>query len=119
MTLTYRGINYTPAPNPTPIWGPVWAIGTYRGAPIPFRSLAVVPPQPEADLTWRGVAYHRASTLVPTPVEPTPVPIAAPSVWDRARNLLSRRHQKQRQRERAMLMRLDPAAGLNITDGIH
>jgi hypothetical protein len=112
MTLTYRGIHYNPAPNPTPVWGPVWGIGTYRGAPIPFRNLAVAPPQPEADLTWRGVSYHRAGAPVPVPIpapiNPATVPIAAPTVFDRARNLLSRRHQKQRQRERAMLMRLDP-----------
>jgi hypothetical protein len=119
MTLTYRGIDYTPVPTPIPIWGPVWAIGTYRGAPIPFRNLAIVPPQPEADLTWRGAAYHRARAPVPVQIKSATVPTTAPSVFDRARTLLSRRHQKQRQRERAMLMRLDPAADFIATGAIH
>lgn len=111
MTFTYRGIHYTPAPSSTPTWGPVWAIGTYRGAPIPFRNLARVPPQPEADLVWRGVAYHREASPVSTPMTSPPVSVAAPTLLDRLRHQLSRRHQARRQQERVMLMHLDQPTG--------
>ena len=135
MKLTYRGVSYDYTPNPTPKKGAVIGTGTYRGAAVTFNALAEQPPQPSADLNWRGVPYRTGTTApVNAPVaettaavasvaEPT-APIAAVAeptsdVADMARNLFIRHHQRMRRREQGMMVRLAAEVGLSVEDAAH
>jgi hypothetical protein len=65
MKLTYRGVpyEYTPVPVTAMQTG---LVGKYRGVPFALQTItAPTIPEPECDLTYRGVHYHRgrASTL--------------------------------------------------------
>ncbi|NER81187.1 MAG: DUF4278 domain-containing protein [Leptolyngbya sp. SIO1D8] len=137
MQLTYRGVHYDYAPNPRPKFGPVLATGIYRGAPVCFRALAEMPKQPRFILKWRGVPYRsglKVHRVQPTRPEVKPVATSEPStpsmpesamatskpgVFERARVLFIRRHQKIRQREQSMLVRLDEEVGLTAEDATH
>lgn len=78
MKLTYRGVNYDYTPNPAPAMGSTFSTGHYRGAAVEFHTLAEVPEQPIADLTWRGVPY-RTGTPAPAIADiKTLVPAEAP-----------------------------------------
>ena len=143
MKLTYRGISYTYTPNPIFKYGPVFAMGNYRGALLSFCTVENIPEQPRFDLTWRGIPY-RSGTEVQM-VQPT-VGVAASetsstgsaakgeanvsskepetvtpklSVLEQARNLFVRHHQKTRQREQSMLGRLNEEVGLSSEDAAH
>jgi len=138
MKLTYRGVSYDYTPNPVPQKGSVIGTGTYRGAAITVNALAEQPPQPNADLTWRGVAYRTgtsapvtapavaASAATPNPAE---VPAAtgaaaiatepANGVVDLARNLFIRHHQRMRRREQGMMVRLAAEVGISVEDAAH
>lgn len=149
MKLTYRGVNYDYTPNSVPQKGSAIDTGTYRGASVTFYALAEQPPQPRADLTWRGVPY-RSGTQVPvadSAVEPAvaepvvieriivtaPVaePVAAepaapvavadtnPGVIDQARSLFIRHHQRMRRREQGMMVRLAAEVGMSVEDAAH
>ena len=133
MKLTYRGVSYNYTPNPMPKKGSVIDTGTYRGAAVSFNALAEQPPQPSADLTWRGVSYQTgtpAAEAAPVATAPIPataaaepaVPVAAaePSgVVDLARNLFIRHHQRIRRREQGMMVRLAAEVGLPVEDAAH
>ncbi|TVP70065.1 MAG: DUF4278 domain-containing protein [Leptolyngbya sp. LCM1.Bin17] len=120
MKLTYRGVSYDYTPNATPLKGSVYDTGTYRGHPVAFQALTELPAQPEADLTWRGVAYHRGHGAVSS--EPVSTPVAnAPAtvlpngpVVSLARNLFIRHHQRSRKREQGMLVRLAAEVGIPV-----
>ncbi|MEO0828517.1 MAG: DUF4278 domain-containing protein [Cyanobacteria bacterium J06635_1] len=123
MLLTYRGVSYNYTPNPMPKFAPVYAMGSYRGAPVSFYALAEVPEQLSFDLTWRGVPYRSGPTVqIATAAEPvaaTPVTTsesAAPNILERMRNLVMRRHRRIRQREQSMLGRLNEEVGLTAED---
>lgn len=131
MQLTYRGVRYDYTPNPAPKFGAVLATGTYRGAPVSFRTLATMPAQPRFLLTWRGNQYLSGPKVQPTApataavvqdpqTAPNPV-VTTPemTIVERARNLFVRRHQKIRQREQSMLTRLDEEVGLTPDDAAH
>ncbi len=135
MQLTYRGVRYDYTPNPAPEFGAVLAAGTYRGAPVIFRTLATMPAQPRFLLTWRGNRYlsgpkvqpaqpiAQAASTATAAVEEDPQAEPNPAVTtpkmtivERARSLFIRRHQKIRQREQSMLTRLDEEVGLTAED---
>ncbi|HIK44997.1 MAG TPA: DUF4278 domain-containing protein [Leptolyngbyaceae cyanobacterium M65_K2018_010] len=125
MKLTYRGVSYDYTPNPVPPMGPVFDVGSYRGATVAFRALAEVPPQPSADLTWRGVPYRSgtpepARPAVPIGAAPTPTmtedpaPMPSNGVMAASRNLFLRHHQRIRRREQGMMVRLAAEVGLPV-----
>jgi hypothetical protein len=130
MKLTYRGVSYDYTPNPVPQKGSVIGTGTYRGAAVTFNALAEQPPQPSADLTWRGVPY-RAGTPATVAVVPVAAPVVAepaapvaaieaPSgVVDMARNLFIRHHQRMRRREQGMMVRLAAEVGIPVEEAAH
>jgi hypothetical protein len=135
MKLTYRGVSYDYTPNPVPKKGSVIGTGTYRGAAVTFNALAEQPPQPSADLIWRGVPYSVGTpATVAAPV--VEVPVAAPAVSepaapvaavaetntgvvDLARNLFIRHHQRMRRREQGMMVRLAAEVGIPVEDAAH
>ncbi len=136
MKLTYRGISYESTPSPTPKLGKTIDTGTYRGAPVVFKALAELPPQPAADLTWRGVPYHtgradRVPAVAPVSQREIPAVAASPapeslavetpstSIADLARNLFIRRHQRSRRREQGMMVRLAAEVGMSVEDAGH
>lgn len=137
MKLTYRGVSYDYTPNPVPKKGSVIGTGTYRGAAVTFNALAEQPPQPSADLTWRGVSYHTgtsvpaAAPVVEAPMAASteadvaaPVAVAAVAkptngVVDLARNLFIRHHQRMRRREQGMMVRLAAEVGIPVEDAAH
>lgn len=57
MTLTYRGIAYTPLASSVE-WTDRTVSRTYRGLPYQRRIAQRVPPQPQHNLTYRGIAYR-------------------------------------------------------------
>lgn len=58
MKLCYRGVEYDYTP-PVLEVSESEAIGHYRGRPLHFSYVRHIPfPQPEANLSFRGVAYH-------------------------------------------------------------
>lgn len=127
MKLTYRGVSYNYTPNATPNKGPVIDTGTYRGHGVEFQALSEWPAQPEADLTWRGVPYHRGhgavsnapvSTPAAAPATQTTSPSASPNgpVVALARNLFIRHHQRSRKREQGMMVRLAAEVGIPVED---
>ena len=141
MKLTYRGVSYDYTPNPVPKFGSVFAVGTYRGAPVSFRALAEMPEQPSFDLKWRGVSYRSgpkvqraqpavqaaapetiltASAAKSEPDAPSTPELETPTpklgVLERVRNLFMRRHRRIRQREQSMLARLNEEVGLTAED---
>lgn len=141
MQLTYRGTNYEYKPNPVPEFGPVLATGIYRGASVSFRALAEIPKQLRSVLKWRGALYNSSNSdagsiqptaqatasEVPATVaiesnndmpSPPETETAKPRVsfLERTRALFIRHHQKIRQREQAMLTRLDEEVGLTAAD---
>jgi len=135
MKLTYRGVSYDYTPNPVPQKGSVIGTGTYRGAAVTFNALAEQPPQPAADLVWRGVPY-RVGTPATVAVSAVEVPVAAPvvaepaapgtavaetstGVIDMARNLFIRHHQRMRRREQGMMVRLAAEVGIPVEDAAH
>ncbi len=137
MKLTYRGVSYDYTPNPVPKKGSVIGTGTYRGAAVTFNALAEQPPQPSADLTWRGVPYPTgtpaavAAPGVEAPMAVTPVAepaapggakaVAEPSIGVVAlgRNLFIRHHQRMRRREQGMMVRLAAEVGISVEDAAH
>ncbi len=137
MKLTYRGVSYDYTPNPVPKKGSVIGTGTYRGADVTFNALAEQPPQPSADLTWRGVPYRTGTTPpasapvveapvatanVAEPVAPVadqPVAESPVGVVDLARNLFIRHHQRMRRREQGMMVRLAAEVGIPVEDAAH
>lgn len=144
MKLTYRGVSYDHTPNPMPKMGEPSDTGFYRGARIAFRSVAEVPAQPVANLTWRGAAYRTGTPAVAPAVAqpiaehpvvapvvaapvisevPTPAmaePLApATNIPELARNLFIRRHQRSRKREQGMMVRLAAEVGLPVDEAAH
>lgn len=126
MKLTYRGVSYDYTPNPMPKMGDTFETGVYRGATVAFRSVAELPAQPAADLTWRGVPYQTGTAVpaaspaaVATPVA-TPVAseVDASGIPELARNLFIRRHQRSRKREQGMMVRLAAEVGLPLDQAI-
>lgn len=133
MKLTYRGVSYDYTP-PRVEYGPIYARGQYRGAPVAFRTLKETPiAQPSYNLKYRGVAYTSgvgaqtkktvtgAAAVEAAPdIPPTPrtESAAAPamSILERARTLMIGRHQMIRRREQSMLARLDEEVGLTAKD---
>jgi hypothetical protein len=80
MKLTFRGVSYDYLPHATPVPGPTYGQGTYRGTPITFQAMAELPAQPGADLAWRGVPYRNGIEAADTtPMAATPVEAIAPS----------------------------------------
>lgn len=77
MKLVYRGIAYERDPIAVDlVESPV--LGQYRGQSFHFSYPRHIPvPQPALDLKYRGVAYHRDSQGVTTPIAPTARPEAA------------------------------------------
>ena len=138
MKLTYRGVSYNYTP-PKVEYGPIYASGKYRGAPVAFRAPEEIPvEQPSYNLKYRGVAYTSGMTTQTTkmtmttntkgleaapvtPQTPETTPAAAPamSILERARALMIGRHQMVRRREQAMLVRLDEEVGLTAEDAAH
>lgn len=127
MKLTYRGVSYEYTPHPVPPKAPSFANGIYRGQAIAFQTLTELPAQPAADLMWRGVPYHTGQTPAanrPTlpPVEATPPTATAPAsgvVVAMARQLFVRHHQRSRQREQGMMVRLAAEVGIPVEDAAH
>lgn len=127
MKLTYRGVSYDHTPNPMPKMGTPFATGMYRGAPVAFSAVAEPVEQPAADLTWRGVPYHRGPVATPAVVAEQPItpPVVEPvpalstsNIPDLARNLFIRRHQRSRKREQGMMVRLAAEVGLPIEEAM-
>lgn len=142
MQLKYRGVSYDYKPTPKAEYGPVFAIGAYRGVATAFRQLVTGFAQPVHDLVWRGVHYRsRMTEMVPlssqelgegvpaiaAPSTPSAMPevpalamaaASAPTltISDRSRSLLMRHHQRIRRREQSMLARLDEEVGLTAAD---
>lgn len=119
MLLTYRGVSYDYTPNPIPKFAPMYAMGSYRGAPVSFYALAEVPEQLSFDLTWRGVPYRSGAVVqVAAVTEPvtTASESATPSILERTRNLVMCRHRRIRKREQSMLGRLNEEVGLSAED---
>lgn len=137
MKLTYRGNSYDAPSQPAPKMGETIDTGHYRGAPVVFETVAELPAQPAADLTWRGVPYRTgiaapvaaiapvviaaelpavAASLVTPEVESAPTPI---NLSDLARNLFIRRHQRSRRREQGMMVRLAAEVGIPVEDAAH
>ena len=143
MKLSYRGVCYDYTPDPILTFEPVVTVGIYRGILIPFDSRADIPEQPRVDLTWRGIPYRSGSsvkeiqpieqatmneTIPTTSAANVETDISSPegemvtpklSVLDRARNLFVQHHQKTRQREQSMLVRLNEEVGLDAEDAAH
>ena len=133
MKLTYRGVSYDYTP-PKVEYGPIYARGKYRGAPVAFESLKEIPvEQPSYNLKYRGVSYtsgvgipmknttnnsEGVEAAPATPPVPEAKPAAAPamSVLERARALMMGHHQMVRRREQSMLARLDEEVGLTAKD---
>lgn len=134
MKLTYRGVSYDYTP-PKVEYGPIYASGQYRGAPVVFRTLKDIPiEQPSYNLKYRGVTYAsgmaaqtqkraneaaegvEATLAMPQTPETTLVTAPATSILERARALMMGRHQMIRRREQAMLARLDEEVGLTAKD---
>ncbi|MEM9450429.1 MAG: DUF4278 domain-containing protein [Cyanobacteria bacterium P01_E01_bin.6] len=144
MKLTYRGVSYPYTPTQRLPSDPIVALGIYRGVLMPFRSTVDIPEQFRFTLTWRGIPYRReaqqewgqvsANMRVDEAAFATPstvrqegmtaaikTPAAAPkvSVIEQARNLAVQHHQKTRQREQSMLVRLNEDVGLPSEDAAH
>lgn len=131
MKLTYRGVSYDYTP-PAVEFSDGHTAGKYRGLDIRFRNPVKDPvQQPTLDLVYRGVAHqtHSAST---TPTVETAAPVAAPvapiaqpvapvtiSIDDRARSMMMQHHRSIKQRQQAMLSRLDAEVGLTARDATH
>jgi hypothetical protein len=122
MKLTYRGVSYDYNP-PEVNYGDPSAVGKYRGLDIRFRNPKKVPVlQPTLDLVYRGVAHTTAqpegqsaerATLTQAPTT------VASSIQEKARNLMMSHHRKVKQRQQAMLSRLDVRVGLTADDAAH
>jgi hypothetical protein len=122
MKITYRGVSYEYNP-PAVEYGDLSQSGKYRGLDIRFRNPKKVPVlQPTLDLLYRGVAYTANPVEETEAIESTePVASATPatasgpasSIQDRARVLMMNHHRKVKQRQQAMLSRLDDRVGLS------
>ncbi|MEL6222176.1 MAG: DUF4278 domain-containing protein [Cyanobacteria bacterium J06627_8] len=145
MKLTYRGIRYDAVFNELLTNAGVTAFGMYRGVGMLFRSAVSIPKPLDISLKWRGIAYCMGSpvkqdnitadqvmeesvggdsaNVMARSTEPSPnQPMATRtkmSVRDESRNLFVRHHQKTRQREQSMLIRLNEDVGLDIADVAH
>lgn len=124
MKLTYRGITYDYNP-PRVVYGSTYAKGKYRGLPVTFQPLEVPVIQPSYNLKYRGIAF--CTGVPPQMKEPertvsvsfkdikTPVV----SLSELSRTLMVGHRQSIRQREQAMLTRLDEEVGLTADDAAH
>lgn len=111
MKLNYRGISYEYNP-PAVEYGDLSQSGKYRGLDIRFRNPKKAPVlQPTLDLIYRGVAHtsNEAESVEATAHQPV---APASSIQDRARVLMMQHHRKVKQRQQAMLSRLDARVGL-------
>ncbi|WAL61627.1 DUF4278 domain-containing protein [Thermocoleostomius sinensis] len=122
MKIKYRGVSYEYNP-PAVEYGDLSQSGKYRGLDVRFRNPKKVPVlQPTLDLLYRGTAYTANPVEVKDAIESTEVDapevaatINAPasSIQDRARVLMMNHHRKVKQRQQAMLSRLDARVGLS------
>jgi hypothetical protein len=121
MKLTYRGINYEYTP-PQVEPGSQDAVGKYRGVDIRFRNLVKSPvQQPTLDLIYRGVNYTVGSEVDVAPIsDPAIAPAPARlSLEDQARSMMLNHHRRVKQRQQAMLSRLDAEVGIEPTEAAH
>lgn len=121
MKLTYRGVSYEYTP-PQVEPSHQDAVGKYRGVDIRFRNPVKLPvQQPTLDLIYRGVNYTTGSEANTTPVSapaiaPAPVQL---SLEDQARSMMLNRHRRVKQRQQAMLSRLDAEVGIEPAAATH
>lgn len=122
MKLTYRGITYDYNP-PRVVYGSASAKGRYRGVPVTFQTLEVPVVKPSDNLKYRGVAY---CTGIPTQAEEPertaniiPEKVPAVALSEQSRALMAGHRQLIRQREQAMLTRLDEEVGLDTDKAAH
>lgn len=122
MKIKYRGVSYEYNP-PAVEYGDLSQSGKYRGLDVRFRNPKKTPVlQPTLDLLYRGVAHtanpvedgnaiESTETVAPATASAT-VTAPASSIQDRARVLMMNHHRKVKQRQQAMLSRLDARVGL-------
>lgn len=122
MKLTYRGITYDYNP-PWVVYGSTYAKGRYRGVPVNFQSLDVPVVQSSYTLKYRGVDY---CTGIPTQAEEPertaniiPEKVQAVALSEQSRALMAGHRQLIRQREQAMLTRLDEEIGVDTDKAAH
>ncbi|MGF1603887.1 MAG: DUF4278 domain-containing protein [Thermosynechococcaceae cyanobacterium] len=124
MKLTYRGITYDYNP-PRVVYGSTYAQGKYRGLPVTFQTTEVPIVQPSYNLKYRGIAY---CTGVPTQTKEPDSSAYAPSkaikipvvsLSEHSRALMVGHRQSIRQREQAMLTRLEEEIGLEVDKATH
>jgi hypothetical protein len=127
MKLTYRGVSYEYTPPQVELSNSN-TVGKYRGLDVRFRNPKKVSVfQPTLDLIYRGVAHvvnpvsQPTETAAPVAIsaEPVAAPVTSLSVSDRARSLMMKHHRIVKQRQQAMLSRLDAEIGLVNGDARH
>lgn len=126
MKLTYRGTSYNYNP-PTVELGDTTSVGQYRGLDIRFRNPKKVPVmQTTLDLKYRNAHYASVQPAtvgaIAPQVEAAPAPVAQSvaavvlDVQDRARTLMLNHSRAIKQRQQAMLTRLDAEVGIPVTE---
>ncbi|MBF2089100.1 MAG: DUF4278 domain-containing protein [Synechococcales cyanobacterium K44_A2020_017] len=131
MKLTYRGTTYNYTP-PAVELGDSTSVGTYRGVDIRFRNpKKVFVQQTTLDLKYRNAAYTSTQPVMDAAIAPEieatpvaqvmaavaePVKAAVLDVQDRARALMMGHHRTIKQRQQAMLTRLDAEVGVPVAE---
>ncbi|MEY2985263.1 MAG: hypothetical protein RLZZ568_1880 [Cyanobacteriota bacterium] len=105
MQLTYRGLTYDYRPPQVETSEALGLTGSYRGLDYRFRHTSaknVMPPN--ANLTYRGVAFNPAQPLTPTDSDSV-------SFQERVRARLSQKTQAIKKRHQSLLLRLTAEMG--------
>jgi Domain of unknown function (DUF4278) len=128
MKLKYRGVTYDRKPNPIRL-SSTCLRGKYRGVPILYPAFVTDIPQPEAELTYRGVTYRTDQGARAKDITPVPTGVSAAvaaqasaartSLEERLREMMLNHHRQVVNRERSMLMRTGEDVGLPVEDMLH
>jgi hypothetical protein len=111
MKLCYRGISYEYEPSFVETQEAEVA-GKYRGLDWRFRNLKKAPMLlPNANLTYRGVVYHKPGTITTETIAHQPVAVG--STTEKARILMLGHSHNIKKRQLSMLNRAAAAIGLD------
>lgn len=122
MKLQYRGVTYDHIPHAVKL-GNTSKSGKYRGVAVNYPTLMTDVPQPQLELTYRGVAYTTGQintvkeTEAAKPVQ-SAVAVTAQaqgmSLEEQLRQLMMKHHRQMVRREQSMLARRDAEVGLPV-----
>uniref|UniRef100_B8HNN5 DUF4278 domain-containing protein n=1 Tax=Cyanothece sp. (strain PCC 7425 / ATCC 29141) TaxID=395961 RepID=B8HNN5_CYAP4 len=117
MKLQYRGVTYDHIPHPVKL-GNTSKAGKYRGVAVNYPTLMTDVPQPQMELTYRGVTYTTGQdkkVKADKPVQPVATQAQSTTLEERLRLLMMKHHRQMVRREQAMLARVDAEVGLPVT----